>query len=109
MSIDALTKYWNQYDYANVYQRCVDDPDAKISKNEKSVMSDFARIVSVVNLFLESHIEKTEDGRFSNEAIRIRKDMYDAVNGAVDKMMELFGESGALTGKGRLSSLQVTL
>ena len=65
MSIDALIKYWNQYDYANVYQRCVDNPDAKISKNEKSVMSDFARIVSVVNLFLESHLEKTEDGRFS--------------------------------------------
>ena len=98
MSIDAVVKYWYQYDYANVYQRYVDDPDATISKNEKSVMSDFARIVSVVNLFLESHIEKTEDGRFSNEAIRIRKDMFDR---AVDMMMELFGESGVLDGKGK--------
>ena len=52
-------------------------------------------------MLLESHIEKTEDGRFSNEAIRSRKDMYDAVNGAVYKMMELFGESGVLTGKGK--------
>ena len=73
----------------------------QISKNEKSVMSDFARIVSVVNLFLESNIEKAEDGRFSNEAIRIRKDMFDAVNRAVDMMMELFGESGVLDGKGK--------
>jgi len=101
MSIEAVVKHWYKYDYANVYQRYLDNPDAKISSNEKSVMSDFARIVSVVNLFLESHIEKTEDGRFSNEAIRIRKDMYVAVKGAVDKMMELFGESGVLTGKGK--------
>ena len=101
MCIDAVVKYWYQYDYANVYQRYVDNPDAKISSSEKSVMSDFARIVSVVNLFLESHIEKTEDGRFSNEAIRIRKDMFDAVNRAVDMMMELFGESGVLDGKGK--------
>jgi len=50
-------------------------------------------------LFLENHIEKTEDERFSDEEIRIRKDMYDVVKGAVDKMMELFSESGVLTGK----------
>ncbi len=39
MFIDAVVKYWYKYDYANVYQRYVDDPDVKISKNEKSVMS----------------------------------------------------------------------
>ena len=55
----------------------------------------------LVNLFLERHIEKTEDARFSNEAIRIHEDIYVAVKGTVDKIMELFGERGVLTGKGK--------
>jgi len=83
-----------------MYQRFVDNLGTKISSNENSVMSDFAKIVSVANLFLERHIEKTEDGRFSGGPIRIRKEMYVAVKGAVDKMMEHFGENGVLTGKG---------
>ena len=82
------------HDYANVYQSYVDNPDAKITSDKKYVMSDFARIVSVVNLFLESHIKKTEDGRFSDDAIRIRREMYVAVKAAVDNMMKLFEESG---------------
>jgi len=94
MSIEAVVKYWYMYDYANVYQRYVDNPDAMITNNEKSVMSDYSRIVSVVNLFLDSHIQKTEDERFSEESIRIRKNMYVAVKAAVDNMMKLFEESG---------------
>jgi len=42
-------------------------------------MSDFVRSISVVIFFLESHLEKTEDGRFSGEAICIRKNMCVAV------------------------------